>query len=59
MLILKPNKQKDKEHNMEDNLDKAALKYHQFPKPGKMEIVAIKPLVTQRDLALAYSPCAA
>ena len=37
-------------------MDKAALKYHQFPKPGKLEVVATKPLTTQRDLALAYSP---
>jgi len=41
---------------MADNLDKAALKYHRFPKPGKLEVVATKPLATQRDLALAYSP---
>jgi malate dehydrogenase (oxaloacetate-decarboxylating)(NADP+) len=41
---------------MKDKLDKAALNYHQFPKPGKLEVVATKPLATQRDLALAYSP---
>ena len=33
-----------------------ALHYHQFPKPGKLEIAATKPLGNQRDLALAYSP---
>ena len=33
-----------------------ALKYHCEPKPGKLEITATKPLETQRDLALAYSP---
>jgi malate dehydrogenase (oxaloacetate-decarboxylating)(NADP+) len=32
------------------------LKYHQFPKPGKLEIVATKPMDTQADLSLAYSP---
>jgi len=37
-------------------LDKAALFYHQYPKPGKLEIQAIKTLGNQRDLALAYSP---
>lgn len=37
-------------------LEKAALFYHQYPKPGKLEIQAIKPLGNQRDLALAYSP---
>lgn len=36
--------------------EKEALDYHQFPTPGKMEIVATKPLATQRDLSLAYSP---
>ncbi|MCZ2328330.1 NADP-dependent malic enzyme [Bartonella sp. F02] len=36
--------------------DKAALSYHQYPKPGKLEIQATKPLVNQNDLALAYSP---
>lgn len=33
-----------------------ALDYHQFPKPGKLEIRATKPLANGRDLALAYSP---
>ena len=37
-------------------LDQAALHFHQFPKPGKLEITATKPLGNQRDLALAYSP---
>jgi malate dehydrogenase (oxaloacetate-decarboxylating)(NADP+) len=34
----------------------AALHYHEFPKPGKLEIQPTKPLGNQRDLALAYSP---
>ncbi|MDD7911249.1 NADP-dependent malic enzyme [Pseudovibrio exalbescens] len=38
------------------DLDENALYYHQFPRPGKLEIQAIKPLGNQRDLALAYSP---
>ena len=33
-----------------------ALYYHQHPKPGKIEVVATKPLSNQTDLALAYSP---
>ena len=41
--------------NSED-LHNAALAYHRFPRPGKLEIQAIKPLANQRDLALAYSP---
>ena len=33
-----------------------ALDYHEFPIPGKTAVTATKPLVTQRDLALAYTP---
>jgi malate dehydrogenase (oxaloacetate-decarboxylating)(NADP+) len=39
-----------------DDLRSGALFYHRFPKPGKLEIQATKPLGNQRDLALAYSP---
>ncbi|MFO8126049.1 NADP-dependent malic enzyme [Yoonia sp.] len=39
-----------------DSLREAALHYHRFPKPGKLEIRATKPLATGRDLARAYSP---
>ncbi len=41
---------------MAKDLREAALAYHRHPKPGKLEISATKPLSTQRDLALAYSP---
>ena len=45
---------------MADTPDKtlrdAALEYHRFPKPGKLEIRATKPLANGRDLARAYSP---
>ena len=37
-------------------LREAALHFHEFPKPGKLEIQPTKPLGNQRDLALAYSP---
>ena len=37
-------------------LRQAALHFHEFPKPGKLEIQPTKPLGNQRDLALAYSP---
>ncbi len=40
----------------DDALKKAALDYHRYPRPGKLTITASKPLATQRDLALAYSP---
>ncbi|HYD12596.1 MAG TPA: NADP-dependent malic enzyme [Allosphingosinicella sp.] len=33
-----------------------ALEFHSMGRPGKIEIVASKPLATQRDLSLAYSP---
>ena len=33
-----------------------ALSFHQMGKPGKLEITATKPVTTQRDLSLAYSP---
>lgn len=34
----------------------AALFFHRYPKPGKLEVQPTKPLGNQRDLALAYSP---
>ena len=39
-----------------DNARQAALDYHEFPKPGKLEVRATKSLANGRDLALAYSP---
>ncbi|WP_321364332.1 NADP-dependent malic enzyme [uncultured Celeribacter sp.] len=39
-----------------DSLRQAALDYHEFPKPGKLEIRATKPMANGRDLARAYSP---
>lgn len=41
---------------MPNDLTESALHYHRYPKPGKLEISATKPLANQRDLALAYSP---
>lgn len=41
---------------MDDQLHQAALDFHEFPKPGKIEVTPTKSLATQRDLALAYSP---
>ena len=37
-------------------LREAALYYHEFPKPGKLEIRATKPLANGRDRSRAYSP---
>src|SRR6187431_2264725 len=36
--------------------DQEALQFHARGRPGKLEVVAIKPMATQRDLSLAYSP---
>ncbi|HZV57861.1 MAG TPA: NADP-dependent malic enzyme [Sphingobium sp.] len=36
--------------------EREALLFHSARRPGKIEIVASKPMATQRDLALAYSP---
>ncbi len=41
---------------MADQLSEDALDYHRRPVAGKLSVVATKPLATQRDLALAYSP---
>jgi len=41
---------------MTENFDERALHYHRYPVPGKLAITATKPLATQQDLALAYSP---
>ena len=39
-----------------DDFKQAALDYHRHAPPGKIKVVATKPMLTQRDLALAYSP---
>jgi malate dehydrogenase (oxaloacetate-decarboxylating)(NADP+) len=36
--------------------DQEALQFHQQGRPGKIEVMATKPMATQRDLSLAYSP---
>jgi malate dehydrogenase (oxaloacetate-decarboxylating)(NADP+) len=36
--------------------DQEALQFHAHGRPGKLEVVATKPMATQRDLSLAYSP---
>ena len=41
---------------MDDQLKQSALDFHQYPQPGKIQVSPTKPLATQRDLALAYSP---
>src|SRR6266404_3817185 len=41
---------------MADDIRQAALDYHRLPRPGKLAIIATKPLANQHDLALAYTP---
>ncbi|MFC5344908.1 NADP-dependent malic enzyme [Brevundimonas staleyi] len=36
--------------------DQEALDFHRLPNPGKISMAPIKPMATQRDLSLAYSP---
>ena len=39
-----------------DDFKQAALEYHRVSPPGKIKVAPTKPMLTQRDLALAYSP---
>ncbi len=39
-----------------DKLRQAALDYHEFPIPGKIQTAISKPMLTQQDLSLAYTP---
>ena len=41
---------------MADQIKEQAIRYHEAAPQGKLAIVATKPMTTQRDLALAYSP---
>ena len=45
-----------KKSKIEKYTDQEALDYHNSGKSGKIEINSSKPMSTQRDLALAYSP---
>ena len=36
--------------------DEQALDFHALPTPGKLALLPTKPMATQRDLSLAYSP---
>ncbi|HMF26386.1 MAG TPA: NADP-dependent malic enzyme [Pseudolabrys sp.] len=43
-------------HNRPTFTDQEALQFHSVGRPGKLEVIATKPMATQRDLSLAYSP---
>ena len=51
-----PNAAETKSTDKVAELRRAALEYHEFPTPGKLQVTATKQMVNQRDLALAYSP---
>ena len=42
--------------SLSEELRLAALEYHRLPRPGKIKVTPTTPLLTQRDLSLAYSP---
>ena len=42
--------------NPKSALERETLAYHELPRPGKLEVVSSKPLLTQHDLSLAYTP---
>ncbi len=44
------------EESKQSELKQAALEYHRTPRPGKIKVAPTKAMLTQRDLALAYSP---
>ena len=44
------------DHEKRTFTDEEALAFHKYPQPGKIAVVATKPMATQRDLSLAYSP---
>ncbi|WP_439533119.1 NADP-dependent malic enzyme [Polymorphobacter sp.] len=45
-----------KDKTGDDFGDREALLFHSRGRPGKLDIIASKPMATQRDLSLAYSP---
>ena len=51
-----PTSTPDTQDEKRIELRRAALEYHEFPTPGKLQIAATKQLTNQRDLALAYTP---
>ena len=40
----------------QEDFKQAALDYHRNARPGKIKVAPTKAMLTQRDLALAYSP---
>src|ERR1700722_16224033 len=55
-LIYFRNTEVTNKFHLDEQLTIDALEYHKHPIPGKTQVVPTKPVATQRDLALAYSP---
>jgi len=55
-MVSSQNHEKEGRATMKDQRTQEALDYHSQGRPGKVEIKPTKPLATQRDLTLAYSP---
>ena len=56
LMLTPPPATPDTQDEKRIELRRAALEYHEFPTPGKLQIAATKQLTNQRDLALAYTP---
>ena len=48
--------QMDNLKNTDDKIREEALRYHAEGRPGKLEVIPVKPYSSQQDLSLAYSP---
>ena len=56
ILLLYPSLLTSVADSMKKSLKQDALNFHATGRPGKLEIAPTKPLTTQRDLSLVYSP---
>ena len=54
--VRKSTTDKSKDETSKEYRNDEALRFHERGQPGKLQLSATKPLLTQRDLALAYSP---
>jgi malate dehydrogenase (oxaloacetate-decarboxylating)(NADP+) len=55
-MLTPPPALPDSREEKRAELRRAALEYHEFPSPGKLQIAATKQLTNQHDLSLAYTP---
>lgn len=55
-MTIKKNSDQNQDFDFDDEINKSALDYHQYPRPGKIETINTKPVSGQQELMLAYSP---